>query len=58
MKLHCYKCDKKVNIIVQMSGPHLKAVCPACQGYIKFLNKDEKMKLEEEENSYENLNHE
>jgi hypothetical protein len=58
MKLHCYRCDHEVNIIVLMSGPHLKAVCPDCQGYIKFLCKAEKIKLEKEEDGHETIDYE
>ena len=56
MRLQCHKCDNEVDIIVLMSGPHLKAICPDCKGYIKFLNKTEKLKFQGEEDRNENIN--
>lgn len=49
MKLLCSKCDKKQDVVITMSGPHLKASCIVCRKYIKFINKDEIKQLEEEE---------
>ena len=51
MNSNCYKCDKEVSIIIEPSGPHLKAVCPICKEYIKFLNKKEKKQFEVEEDN-------
>ena len=49
MKLLCVRCDQKQDVIVLPAGPHLKAICAKCNSYLKFLSKDEKRKLEEEE---------
>lgn len=49
MKLECFNCNKKVDVIVEMKGPHLKATCSQCRKYIKFLSKEEKLQLETEE---------
>ena len=51
MKLECHNCDKSVDILVEMKGPHLKASCSRCGKYIKFLSKEEKKQLEDEEDS-------
>ena len=51
MKLYCHKCQYETDIMVSISGPHLKASCCECGKYIKFLNKDEVKQLEEEEDA-------
>ena len=51
MKLHCYHCKDEVDILIELKGPHLKASCIECRKYIKFLNHDEKLQLEEEEDA-------
>lgn len=53
LKLECHKCNKEVEVFVEMKGPHLKASCSKCGGYIKFLNKEEKEQLEKEEDKKE-----
>ena len=49
MTKHCTKCDKEQEIIIQPSGPHMKAICSICKNYIKFLSKSEMKELEDEE---------
>ena len=49
MKIYCSKCDKDQEIIVTQAGPHLKASCVVCRKYIKFMSKEDKLMLEEEE---------
>lgn len=49
MELKCFNCSKKVDVIIEMKGPHLKATCSQCRRYIKFLSKEEKSQLEIEE---------
>lgn len=49
MKLECNNCGEEQDIFVEMVGPHLKASCTVCKKYIKFLNPEEKRKLEKEE---------
>lgn len=51
MKLECFNCNKEVDIVVEMKGPHLKASCIECKKYIKFLSKEEKKQLEDEEDA-------
>lgn len=48
MKMYCFKCDRLTDIVISPSGPHLKATCPEGH-YIKFMNKQEKKKWEQEE---------
>ena len=49
MRLVCNNCGDLREIVVEISGPHLKASCKMCGRYIKFLNQVEKDKLEREE---------
>lgn len=49
MKLYCHRCQIEEEIIVTLSGPHLKASCCGCKRYIKFLNPEERKVLETEE---------
>jgi formate dehydrogenase maturation protein FdhE len=49
MKLYCHNCDSEQDIYVELKGPHLKATCAKCHKYIKFLSKEEKKQLEDEE---------
>lgn len=51
MKLICHHCNEEVNILIELKGPHLKASCVKCRKYIKFLNHNEKLQLEEEEDA-------
>ena len=40
----CHRCQKDVHPVYSKSGPHIRADCPVCQKYIKFIplkNKDE-----------------
>lgn len=53
MKLFCNSCNTDTEIIVQLSGPHKKAICSRCKKYIKFLSKLEMKELEDEEDSKE-----
>ena len=39
--LKCEKCRKEVEIVLSESGPHIKASCSVCGGYIKFLSQTE-----------------
>lgn len=42
--LKCYKCDKefsKDEVKKEKVGVHLKAICPLCGSYIKFLEQTE-----------------
>ena len=39
--LICPKCQKDVEVALSESGPHVKASCFICGGYIKFLNQTE-----------------
>ena len=49
MKIFCINCNNEEDILVEMKGPHLKATCVTCYKYIKFLSKEEKKMLENEE---------
>jgi len=40
--LHCNRCNDDVVPVEREAGPHIKALCPICYGYIKSLNKEEK----------------
>lgn len=51
MKLTCYVCGEEKEILVELSGPHLKASCAVCGKYIKFLSVEEKKQLEKEEDA-------
>ena len=51
MKLQCYACHDEVEVIAEIKGPHAKATCSKCGKYIKFLSKEEKKQLEEEEDA-------
>lgn len=51
MKLDCWHCDEEVDIFVRMSGPHIKAICAKCGKYVKFLSKEEKKQIEDEEDA-------
>lgn len=53
MRLECYHCDKEVHIVVRPSGPHLRADCSQCGKYIKFLSREERSRLEAEEDAKE-----
>ena len=53
MKLGCNRCGEEMEVYIEMKGPHLKASCSQCGGYIKFLNKEEKAQLEKEEDKHE-----
>lgn len=53
MELECYHCNQEVDVIVRPRGPHLRADCSQCGKYIKFLSKEEKTQLEEEEDAKE-----
>ena len=53
MKLYCHRCRLENEIEITLSGPHLKASCSECGGYIKFLNKEEMKFIEEEEDKLE-----
>ena len=37
MTLFCKPCGKEVEYLTAPAGPHLKATCKECGGYIKFL---------------------
>ena len=44
IKIMCVSCGHNVEPVVYESGQHLRADCPVCGRYIKFLNKKEKGK--------------
>jgi len=39
--IHCHHCKSDVIADCKTSGPHLKAICPTCNKYIKFVSKRE-----------------
>ena len=42
MNWTCPHCDAEFEWpVIEESGPHLKALCPACSFYLKFLSKSE-----------------
>jgi hypothetical protein len=45
MEIYCRHCDKKTSVKVSSNGPHLQAVCLACNNWLKFLNQNEKTTL-------------
>lgn len=53
MKLFCNSCLTDTDIIIQLSGPHKKAICSKCNKYIKFLSKQEMKEIEKEEDEKE-----
>lgn len=38
LKIKCERCQKDIEPILTVSGPHVKATCPDCLRYIKFIN--------------------
>jgi len=44
MELLCLKCKKLVVPVLSESGPHIKAECPKCGKYIKFISEKELVK--------------
>ena len=36
---HCNNCDNNVDPVVSESGPHIKATCPQCNSFLKFLKR-------------------
>lgn len=42
--VHCNRCNKDVEADISTSGPHLRADCPLCGAYIKFLKKPAALK--------------
>ncbi len=51
MDMYCHKCKEYLPIIVQISGPHKKAICERCKRYIKFLSKTDMEVIEKEEDN-------
>lgn len=37
--LHCRRCSAEVKPVLYRRGPHLRADCPLCRGYLKFVPK-------------------
>ena len=50
--LLCPKCQRDVEIVLSESGPHIKASCFDCGGYIKFMSHSE-LTGEKEMSEYE-----
>jgi len=40
--MFCYRCKKTVSPLLSPKGPHIKASCPICKRYIKFISDDDK----------------
>lgn len=38
-KVECKSCERMVRPKLSQSGPHLRADCPVCGKYIKFVKK-------------------
>jgi len=38
-QLHCERCDVDVDPVISNRGPHLRADCPKCDRFIKFVGK-------------------
>jgi len=41
MELTCPKCKESAVPVLSESGPHIKAECPKCGSYIKFISERE-----------------
>lgn len=39
--IHCARCDENVEPLFSISGVHVKAECPKCSWYIKFVSRGE-----------------
>ena len=39
--MFCYRCKKTVTPLLSPKGPHIKASCPICKKYIKFVSDED-----------------
>lgn len=39
LPVHCNRCDMDVDPVLSESGPHIKAACPHCKTFVKFLKR-------------------